>query len=50
MFCAELVFVHLSYSCKVVFIHVTRYTLAYHVLHAKHMESSIQRNGEAQLR
>ena len=28
------------------FFHATRYMLAYHVLHAKRVESSIGRNGE----
>ena len=36
----------ISYSCKAVFFHATRYMLAYHVLHAKRVESSIGRNGE----
>ena len=36
----------ISYSCKVVFFHATRYILVYHVLHAERVESSIGRNGE----
>ena len=32
----------MSYSCIVVFIHATRYTLAYHVPDAEHVESSIE--------
>ena len=36
----------ISYSFKVVFFHATRYMLAYHVLQAERMESSIGRNGE----
>ena len=36
----------ISYSCKVVFFHATRYMLAYHVLHTERVESSIGQNGE----
>ena len=36
----------ISYSCKVVFFHATRYMLAYHVLHAERVKNSIRRNGE----
>ena len=36
----------ISYSCKVVFFHATRYMLAYHVLHAERVESLIGQNGE----
>ena len=31
----------ISYSCKVVFIHATSYTLVNHVPHAEHVESLI---------
>ena len=37
----ELCIYGISYSCKVVFFHATRYMLAYHVLHAERVESSI---------
>ena len=37
-------------SCTVVVIHATRYTLAYHVPHAEHVESSIRQNGKARSR
>ena len=40
----------ISYSCRVVFIHATRYRLAYHVPHTQQVESSKGRNGEAWLR
>ena len=42
----ELCIYGISYSCKVVFLHATRYMLAYHVLHAERVESLIGRNGE----
>ena len=43
----ELLYIYgISYSCKVVLFHATRYKLPYHVLHAKRVESSIGRNGE----
>ena len=33
-------------AVKLLFFHATRYMLAYHVLHAEHVKSSIGRNGE----
>ena len=33
-------------AVKLLFFHATRYMLAYHVLHAEHVESLIGRNGE----
>ena len=41
---------HPWYSCTVVVIHATRYTIAYHVPHTEHVESSIGRNGEVRSR
>ena len=37
-------------SCKVVFIHATRYRLAYHVTYTEHVESLIGRNGKVRSR
>ena len=39
----------ISYSCTVVFIHATRYRLAYHVPQAQQVESSMGQNGKAWL-
>ena len=33
-------------AVKLLFFNATRYMLAYHVLHAEHVKSSIGRNGE----